>query len=77
MKYKEKQTEKNPLNKTELLNIKVTPNQKQILTELASALSTDERKVTISVIVRTIINDFLNRNEETLENIILKNVSNS
>ena len=50
----------------ERLTIRLTNNQYQVLTELVNALDTS-----YSLLVRTIIADFLNRNEDVLERITL------
>lgn len=52
-------------NQKEKLTIRVTPNQLQVLSELAAATHT-----TMSLLIRSIIGDFITRNEDTLERII-------
>lgn len=47
------------------ITVRLTPNQMQCLNELSSGLDTS-----LSLLVRTIISDFLTRNEETLNRII-------
>ena len=46
------------------ITVRLTPNQMQCLNELSSGLDTS-----LSLLVRTIISDFLTRNEETLNRI--------
>ena len=48
-------------------SVRVTPNQSLVLQEIAEALDT-----TISLLIRTIIGDWLTKNEEYIENIIDK-----
>ena len=48
-------------------SVRVTPNQSLVLQEMAEALDT-----TISLLIRTIIGDWLTKNEEYIENIIDK-----
>lgn len=52
----------------ERITVRLTPNQMQCLKELSESLDTS-----YSLLVRTIIGDFLTRNEETLERITMKN----
>ena len=54
---------KNPTRK-ERITIRLTPNQMQCLKELTQSLGTS-----YSLLVRTIIQDFITRNEDTLERI--------
>lgn len=49
----------------EKITIRVTPNQMQVLKELSEATDSS-----ISILVRSIILDFITRNEERLEEII-------
>lgn len=58
---------KNPTRK-ERITIRLSPNQMQCLKELTTSLNTS-----YSLLVRTIIQDFLYRNENTLEKIITNN----
>lgn len=58
---------KNPTRK-ERITIRLSPNQMQCLKELTTSLNTS-----YSLLVRTIISDFLTRNENTLERIITHN----
>lgn len=53
------------MNNKPRLTIRLTPNQLQVLEELKDALG-----VNISMIVRTIILDFITRNETTINKII-------
>lgn len=53
----------------EVVTIRLTPGQIQVLTELRDALG-----CSIAVIIRAIISDFLTRNEETLEGIICRHL---
>lgn len=55
----------------EKITIRVTPNQMQVLKELSEATDSS-----ISIIVRSIILDFITRNEERLEEIITKHKTN-
>lgn len=47
------------------VTVRLTPNQMQCLQELTLGLDTS-----LSLLVRTIISDFLTRNQETLDRII-------
>lgn len=51
------------------ITIRLTSSQYQVLSELVEALDTS-----YSLLVRTIISDFLNRNEDVLERITLKHL---
>ena len=51
------------------ITIRLTNSQYQVLSELVEALDTS-----YSLLVRTIISDFLNRNEDVLERITLKHM---
>jgi len=51
------------------ITIRLTSSQYQVLSELVEALDTS-----YSLLVRTIISDFLNRNEDVLERITLKHM---
>lgn len=53
------------MNRKERISVRLTPYQNQVLTELSTALDTS-----VSMLVRTIVGDFISRNEERLENII-------
>lgn len=55
------------VSKKEKLTIRLTPHQMQCLRELS-----DNLDVSYSLLVRAIIQDFLFRNEDTLDNIIIK-----
>lgn len=61
--------EPKPTNK-EKLTIRLTPEQLSILTQLKDSL-----KTTYSLLVRSIILDFLTRNEETLDRIIINGLN--
>lgn len=54
------------MNKNEKISIRLTPYQGQVLSELSKALNTS-----ISMLVRSIVGDFITRNEERLERIIV------
>lgn len=54
--------------KKERITIRLTPWQMQCLTELKENLNTS-----YSLLTRSIIGDFLQRNEETLEKLIIQN----
>lgn len=56
------------MNKKDRISIRLTPYQNQVLTELSSSLNTS-----ISMLVRTIVGDFITRNEEVLERLVMKN----
>lgn len=60
---------KNPTRK-ERITIRLSPNQMQCLKELTTSLNTS-----YSLLVRSIIQDFLYRNNDTLERIITNNTS--
>ena len=47
------------------ITVRLTPNQMQCLNELSTGLDTS-----LSLLVRTIISDFITRNEDTLNRII-------
>lgn len=49
----------------ERITVRLTHNQMLVLTELTGVLNTN-----ISLLVRTIVGDFITRNEQTLYNII-------
>lgn len=51
-------------NRKERITVRVTPYQMQCLKELSTSLNTS-----YSLLIRSIIGDFLNRNEEALERI--------
>lgn len=53
------------MNRKDRVSIRLTPYQYQVLTELSTALDTS-----ISMMIRTIIGDFLTKNEDALERII-------
>lgn len=55
----------------EKITIRVTPNQMQVLKELSEATDSS-----ISILVRSIILDFITRNEERLEEIINQHKTN-
>lgn len=55
------------ISKKEKLTIRLTPNQMQCLRELSENLD-----VSYSLLVRAIIQDFLIRNENTLDSIVIK-----
>ena len=55
------------VSKKEKLTIRLTPHQMQCLRELS-----DNLDVSYSLLVRAIIQDFLYRNEDTLDNIVIK-----
>lgn len=55
---------KNNPTRKERITIRLTPNQMQCLKELTQSLGTS-----YSLLVRTIIQDFITRNEDTLERI--------
>ena len=52
----------------ERITVRLTPRQMQCLKELSTSLNTS-----YSLLVRTIIQDFLTRNEDTLERITSNN----
>lgn len=52
-------------NRKERVTVRLTPGQMQCLKELSSNLNTS-----YSLLIRSIIQDFICRNEETLERII-------
>ena len=52
-------------NRKERVTVRLTPYQMQCLKELSTNLNTS-----YSLLIRSIIGDFLSRNEETLERII-------
>ena len=52
-------------NRKERVTVRLTPGQMQCLKELSSNLNTS-----YSLLIRSIIQDFICRNEETLEKII-------
>ena len=54
-------------NRKERVTVRLTPNQMQCLKELSTNLNTS-----YSLLIRSIIQDFICRNEETLERIITK-----
>lgn len=54
-------------NRKERVTVRLTPGQMQCLKELSSNLNTS-----YSLLIRSIIQDFICRNEETLERIITK-----
>lgn len=54
------------------ITIRLTSSQYQVLSELVEALDTS-----YSLLVRTIISDFLNRNEDVLERITLKHLEDN
>ena len=56
------------MNKKDRISIRLTPYQNQVLTELSTSLNTS-----ISMLVRTIVGDFITRNEEVLERLVMKN----
>lgn len=60
---------KNPTRK-ERITIRLSPNQMQCLKELTTSLNTS-----YSLLVRSIIQDFLYRNNDTLERIITNKTS--
>lgn len=62
---------KNPTRK-ERITIRLSPNQMQCLKELTTSLGTS-----YSLLVRTIIQDFLYRNNDTLERIITNKTSSN
>ncbi len=51
----------------ERITVRLTENQMQVLSELTQALDTS-----YSMLVRSIVSDFLTRNEDQLEKIIVK-----
>lgn len=53
----------------ERITVRLTENQMQVLSELTQALDTS-----YSMLVRSIVSDFLTKNEEQLERIIVKNL---
>ena len=53
-------------NRKERVTVRLTPNQMQCLKELSTNLNTS-----YSLLIRSIIQDFICRNEETLERIII------
>lgn len=50
---------------TQKVTIRLTPEQVQVLTELRESLG-----CSFSLMIRTIVGDFLTRNDERIENII-------
>lgn len=54
-------------NKSEKISIRLTPFQAQVLSEMSTALDT-----TYSMLIRTIVGDWLQKNEEYVERIIDK-----
>lgn len=56
------------MNKKDRISIRLTPYQNQVLTELSTSLNTS-----ISMLVRTIVGDFITRNEAVLERLVMKN----
>lgn len=50
---------------TQKVTIRLTPEQVQVLTELRESLG-----CSFSLMIRTIVGDFLTRNEQRIENII-------
>lgn len=58
---------KSPTRK-ERVTVRLTPNQMQCLRELSTSLNTS-----YSLLIRSIIQDFITRNDETLERITTPN----
>ena len=54
------------------ITVRLTNNQMQVLSELTDALDTS-----YSLLIRSIVCDFLTRNEETLERIIVNKMNNN
>lgn len=63
---------KNNPTRKERITIRLSPNQMQCLKELTTSLNTS-----YSLLVRSIIQDFLYRNNDTLERIITSKNSNN
>lgn len=58
--------------KREKISIRITPNQSLVLQEMSQALNT-----TYSMLVRTIIGDWITKNEEYIYKIIDKKIDNN
>jgi uncharacterized protein (DUF1778 family) len=56
-------------SKKERITVRLNPNQMQVLRELTAGLNTS-----YSMLVRTIISDFITKNEDVLERITVKHL---